>query len=77
MKIDFNILNTKEKFLSFMKDSLEDMYALNYDALIDAITSYQSLEIEFINIESYQDYQNLIEVIEIINNDYPNIKIKK
>ena len=60
-----------------MKDSLEDMYALNYDALIDAITSYQSLELEFINIESYQDLQNLIEVIEIINNDYPNIKINK
>ena len=77
MKIDLNILNTKEKFLSFMKDNLEDMYALNYDALIDAITSYQSLELEFINISSYQDYQNLIEVIEIINNDYPNIKTKK
>ena len=77
MKIDLNILNTKENFLSFMKDNLEDMYALNYDALIDAITSYQSLELEFINISSYQDYQNLIEVIEIINNDYPNIKIKK
>ena len=77
MKIDLNILNTKEKFLSFMKDNLEDMYALNYDALIDAITSYQSLELEFVNISSYQDYQNLIEVIEIINNDYPNIKIKK
>lgn len=77
MKIDLKKLNTKEKFLSFMKDSLEDMYTLNYDALIDAITSYHSLELEFINIESYQDYQNLIEVIEIINNDYPNIQIKK
>ena len=76
MKIDLKVLDTKEKFLSFMKDSLEDMYALNYDALIDEITSYQSLELEFINIESYQDLQNLIEVIEIINNDYPNIKIK-
>ena len=60
MKIDLKVLNTKDKFLSFMKDSLEDMYALNYDALIDAITSYHSLELEFINIESYQDYQNLI-----------------
>ena len=46
MKIDFKTLNTKEKFLQYMQENLEDMYSLNYDALIDSITSYKELALE-------------------------------
>ena len=50
MKIDFKIFNTKEKFLQYMQENLEDMYSLNYDALIDSITSYKELTLEFQNL---------------------------
>ena len=76
MKIDLKKLNTKEKFLSFMKDSLEDMYTLNYDALIDSITSYKELTLEFQNLNCYEDLSTFLEIIEIIKNDYSYIKIE-
>jgi RNAse (barnase) inhibitor barstar len=77
MKIDFKTLNTKEKFLQYMQENLEDMYSLNYDALIDAITSYKNLELELININEYKDLKNLLDIIDILKNDYPYISIKK
>jgi RNAse (barnase) inhibitor barstar len=77
MKIDFRTLNTKEKFLQYMQENLEDMYSLNYDALIDAITSYKKLELELININEYKDLKNLLDIIDILKNDYPYISIKK
>ena len=77
MKIDFKQLNTKEKFLQYMQENLEDMYSLNYDALIDSITAYKNLELEFININDYDDFDNLIDIINILINDYPYINIKK
>lgn len=77
MKIDFKQLNTKEKFLQYMQENLEDMYSLNYDALIDSITAYKNLELEFINIKDYDDFDNLIDIINILINDYPYINIKK
>ncbi len=77
MKIDFKQLNTKEKFLQYMQENLEDMYSLNYDALIDSITAYKNLELEFININDYDDLDNLIDIINILINDYPYINIKK
>ena len=76
MKIDFKIFNTKEKFLQYMQENLEDMYSLNYDALIDSITSYKELILEFQNLNCYEDLSTLLEIIEIIKNDYPNIKIE-
>ena len=76
MKIDFKILSTKEKFLQYMQENLEDMYSLNYDALIDAITSYKDLLLEFQNLNCYEDLSTFLEIIEIIKNDYPNIKIE-
>lgn len=77
MKIDFKQLNTKEKFLQYMQENLEDMYSLNYDALIDSITAYKNLELEFININDYDDLDNIIDIINILINDYPYINIKK
>ena len=77
MKVDFKTLNTKEKFLQYMQENLEDMYSLNYDALIDAITSYKDLELELINIDEYKDLKNLLDIIDILKNDYPYISIKK
>lgn len=77
MKIDFKTLNTKEKFLQYMQENLEDMYSLNYDALIDAITSYKDLELELININEYKDLKNLLDIIDILKNDYPYLSIKK
>ena len=76
MKIDFKTLNTKEKFLQYMQENLEDMYSLNYDALIDAITAYKHLELEFINISYFEDAKKISDIINILLNDYPNIKIK-
>ena len=60
-----------------MQENLEDMYSLNYDALIDAITSYKDLELELININEYKDLKNLLDIIDILKNDYPYISIKK
>ena len=77
MKIDFKTLNTKEKFLQYMQENLEDMYSLNYDALIDAITSSKDIELELVNINEYQDINNLLDIIDILKNDYPYISIKK
>lgn len=76
MKIDFKTLNTKEKFLQYMQENLEDMYSLNYDALIDSITAYKHLELEFINISYFEDAKKISAIINILLNDYPNIKIK-
>ena len=76
MKLDFNKLNTKEKFLTYMQENLEDMYAKNYDALIDALTSYKDLTLELENVNHYEDLENLLDIINIIKNDYPNITIK-
>lgn len=77
MRLDFKLLNTKEKFLQYMQENLEDMYSLNYDALIDAITSSKDIELELVNINAYQDINNLLDIIDILINDYPYIKIKK
>jgi uncharacterized protein YerC len=60
-----------------MQENLEDMYSLNYDALIDAITSYKDLGLELININEYKDLKNLLDIIDILKNDYPYISIKK
>lgn len=76
MKIDFKIFNTKEKFLQYMQENLEDMYSLNYDALIDSITSYKELTLEFQNLNCYEDLSTFLEIIEIIKNDYSYIKIE-
>lgn len=77
MRIDFKLLNTKEKFLQFMQEHLDDMYSLNYDALIDSITAYKSLELEFINLNDYEDIENLLDIINIVTNENKNIIIKK
>lgn len=77
MRLDFKLLNTKEKFLQYMQENLEDMYSLNYDALIDAITSSKDIELELVNINEYQDINNLLDIIDILINEYPHIKIKK
>ena len=76
MIIDFKLLNTKEKFLKYMQEHLEDMYDLNYDALIDAITMYRELTLCLKNIDSYEDLENLKDIINIIKTDYPQIKIE-
>lgn len=76
MKIDFKIFNTKEKFLQYMQENLEDMYSLNYDALIDSITSYKELILEFQNLNCYEDLSTFLEIIEIIKSDYSYIKIE-
>ena len=76
MKIDFKSLNTKEKFLQYMQENLEDMYSLNYDALIDSISAYKNLELELLNIDSYENVDLIIEIFEIIKNNYSYIKIK-
>lgn len=75
MIINFKELNTKEKFLQYMKEHIDDMYACNYDALIDALTCYKTFTLKLENIEHYEDKATLFEIIEVLQNDFPNIKI--
>ena len=74
MFVDCNIYDTKESFLNFFKENLDEMYAANYDALIDALVGYDGeLIIDIVDIENNKDFMNIIEVFEIIINENPKI----
>ena len=76
MFIDCNIYNTKESFLNFFKENLDEMYAANYDALIDALVGYDGeLIIDVVDIENNEDFMNIVEVFEIIMNENSKIEI--
>lgn len=67
---------SKKELLSYLRDHLEEMYSLNYDSLLDALTGYEfPLEINIKNKTLYEDYPNLKEVFEIVTNENKNVKV--
>mgnify|MGYP004484443077 CR=1 FL=1 len=67
---------SKKELLSYLRDNLEEMYSLNYDSLLDALTGYEfSLEINIKNKTLYEDYPNLKEVFEIVTNENKNVRV--
>lgn len=75
--IDGKEKTSKKEVLSIFKDSFEEMYALNYDALLDVLTAYyeDKLIIELAHTDSLEDKKNLYEVLEIAEKENPNIII--
>ncbi len=67
---------SKKELLNYLRDNLEEMYSLNYDSLLDALTGYEfPLEINIKNKTLYEDYPNLKEVFEIVTNENKNVKV--
>lgn len=72
--VNLNKYNSKEKLLNYFKNYLTEMYSPNYDALIDALTSFEAnLEIILDEHECYDDLNNLVEVLDIITKSNKNI----
>ena len=70
--IDCLKLQQKHQLLSFFQHSIEGMYSLNYDALIDALTFYEEpIHFTIFHIECYEDPTELKEVLEIIHSVNP------
>lgn len=76
--IDCSRYSSKQKLLQFLTAQIEGLYGENYDALIDALTFFQTpLLITFKNFEKYSDKENLLPVLDIISNDNPQISFIK
>lgn len=72
--IDGNYTKDKQDILKIFQNNFEEMYSLNYDALIDVLTEFKNtLLIEIVNKQLISDYNRLIEALDIICNDNPNI----
>lgn len=65
--IDCAQFNTKQKILQKFSTVFEEMYSENYDALIDAATfCKEQTHFVFCNFERFEDPQDLLEVLKII-----------
>lgn len=75
--IDLAKYNTKIELLSYFRNILDEMYGLNYDALIDTLTFVdEETIIEFSNIDCFENVANLKEVMSIITDENANIVVK-
>lgn len=75
--IDLTKYNTKIELLSYFRDILDEMYGLNYDALIDALTfADEETIIEFSNIDCFENVTDLKEVMSVITDENANIVVK-
>ena len=71
--IDCKKLNTKELLLKYLVTELEEMFSPNYDALIDCLQCIdENIAITILNIDNYNDKDNLVEVFKEIC-DYTNL----
>lgn len=76
--LDLKFYPTKSLLLSYLTTQIIDMYGANYDAFIDALTSYEEpYTIELKNISFFENEKELIEVFEIIQQENKNILVKK
>ena len=76
IEIDCIKYPTKKELLSYLRENLEEMYSLNYDSLIDALTGYRfPLEIIVKNKTLYEDYPNLNDILKIATTDNKNIHV--
>ncbi|MDE6660715.1 MAG: hypothetical protein K2J93_02685 [Anaeroplasmataceae bacterium] len=79
LEIDFKSYPTKQKLFSFLLKRITGLYGSNYDALIDALSFYDtSLTIYLINLNNYEEPTDLLEILEIIhkNNTFISYNIK-
>lgn len=74
--IDLAKYNTKIELLSYFRSILDEMYGVNYDALIDALTFVDEETIfEFSNIDCFENVTDLKEVMSIITDENANIVV--
>ncbi|MDE5546743.1 MAG: hypothetical protein K2I88_04695 [Anaeroplasmataceae bacterium] len=70
IEIDFKIYSTKQKLFSFLLPQIEGLYGTNYDALIDALSFYDTpLLFHLINLSYYENQSSLLEVLQIIQKE--------
>ena len=73
--LDGNKLSNKLEILKLFQFHLKEMYSLNYDALIDVLSELKEpIEIEIINYQNIQNFNEFKDVLDIICNDNSNIK---
>lgn len=76
ISLDLSVYNTKKSLLSRLAEIFDEMFSLNYDALIDAATFYSSpLQLEFLHCDSFENKKELLEVLHIIEEENNNIEI--
>ena len=76
IEFDLKELKTKKHLLNAFQKHFDELYALNYDALIDVLTiQSQPLTIAFKNMTDYEDLKELNDIINIILNTNSNITI--
>lgn len=72
--LDCAVLTDKKLLLAQMSKIFEGMYALNYDAFIDAATFCdEKTLLEFLHFEKFETPCDLQEVLEIIRNENPDV----
>lgn len=77
LEIDLSIFNTKKKLLAYFASLFNEMYGLNYDALIDVLTYVKEpLTLEFLNEIQYENLEELKSILDIIHRENPLITIK-
>lgn len=75
VKIDLKELNTKALLLKRLCEIIPDMFAPNYDALIDSATyNNEDFELQLVSFDYFEDKQNLSEILEIIANENKKFK---
>ena len=73
--LDGNKYSNKLEILKLFQFHLKAMYSLNYDALIDVLSELKEpIEIEIINYQNIQNFNEFKDVLDIICNDNSNIK---
>lgn len=76
ISLDLSIYNTKKSLLTRLAEIFDEMFSLNYDALIDAATFYPSpLQLEFWHCDSFENKKELLDVLHIIEEENQNIDI--
>ncbi len=78
IRIDCTNYSSKKEILKVFQQHLEEMFSLNYDALLDALTSYydDKLVIELKNISALEDKAALLDTLNIAIQENPNISLQ-
>ncbi len=77
LEIDLSIFNTKKKLLAYFASLFNEMYGLNYDALIDVLAFIKEpLTLELLKEDQYEDLEELKSILEIIHEENSFITIK-
>ncbi|MDE6408564.1 MAG: barstar family protein [Anaeroplasmataceae bacterium] len=76
IEIDFKNYPTKQKLFTFLMSQIEGLFGANYDALIDALSFYQTpLVLQLIHLSFYEEQAQLLEVLQIIQKENHLIQI--